>query len=144
MKKINLKKSILALAMTVATISFATANNRTQSFQTMDACVNSYVNLIKYGDVSSFNALFTEDAKFSISANGKVINHTKAEELNFFKKNKGVTQQCEVQTAVMVNTDSYTIVKVSQIYDSFTRENFVTFVKSGKDWKINAVSSEFK
>lgn len=144
MKNFNLKKSILALVMTVATISFAKANNPNGSAQSMDLCVSNYVNLIKYGDVSNVNSIFTPDAKFSVAANGKVINHTKAEELSFLQKNKGVTQQCEVLSAVILNTDTYTIAKVSQVYDTFTRENYVTLVKSGKDWKISAVSSEFK
>ncbi|HET8830113.1 MAG TPA: nuclear transport factor 2 family protein [Pelobium sp.] len=144
MKKFNLKKSILAIAMIVATISFANANNPTESRQNMNDCVSNYINLIKYGDLTNFNKMFTNDAKFSISANGKTVNHSKAEEHRFFLKNKGVTQQCEVLSSVVVNTESYTIVKVSQVYDTFTRENYVTLVKFGNNWRINAVSSEFK
>lgn len=144
MKNFNLKNSILALVMTAATISFAKADDRTASLQSMNTSVSNYVNLIKYGDLSNFNKMFAEDAKFSISANGKSTTHSKNEEYTFLNKNKGVTQQCEVISAVVVNTDSYTLVKVSQVYDSFTRENYVTLVKAGNDWKINSVSSEYK
>jgi len=144
MKNFNLKKSILALVMMVATISFAKADDRTESMQSMSASINNYVNLIKFGDVKNFNKIFTEDAKFTISSNGKVVSHSKSEELSFLTKNKGVTQQCEVLSSIMVNTESYTLVKVSQVYDTFTRENYVTLVKSGNDWKISSVSSEFK
>ena len=144
MKNFNLKKSILALVMTVATINFAKAGDRTGTTQSMSTSISNYVNLIKYGNVSNFNKLFTDDAKFTISTNGKSISHSKSEEYSFVMRNKGVTQQCEVASAVVVSTDSYTIVKVSQVYDTFIRENYVTLVKSGNDWKINSVSSEFK
>ena len=130
--------------MLVASVGFVKADDKTQSAQSLNESVQQYVNLVKYGQLENFNKMFTEDAKFSISRNGKVVSHTKAEEFAFLRKNKGVTQQCEVLSAVMVNTEAYTVVKVSMIYDGFTRENFVTLVKSGKDWKINAVSSEFK
>ncbi len=144
MKKINLKKSILALVMIVASISFSKANDRTESTQNINDCVSDYVSLIKYGTVSNFNKIFTDDAKFTIATNGKSVQHTKSEEYNFVLNNKGVIQQCEVLSDVVINTSGYTIVKVSQVYDTFTRENYVTLIKSGKDWKINAVSSEFK
>ena len=144
MKNFNLKKSILAIVMVVVSIGFAKAGNQTQSAQSLNESVNQYVNLIKYGDLTNFSKMFTDDAKFSISRNGAVVSHSKSEELNFLKKNKGVTQQCEVLSSVVVNTEAYTVVKVSMVYDTFTRENFVTLVKAGKDWKINAVSSEFK
>lgn len=144
MKNFNLKRSILAILMFVATISFANANTPTESTQNMNDCVSNYVNLIKYGNVSNFHKMFTEDAKFTISTKGKSMSHSKSEEYSFAMKNKGITQQCEVLSAIMVNTDSYTIVKVSQVYDTFTRDNYVTLIKSGKDWKISAVSSEFK
>lgn len=144
MKNFNLKKLTLALVMTVATISFVKADYRTEINQSMDASINNYINLVKYGDLTNFNKMFTDDAKFSISANGKTVSHSKAEEHRFLSKNKGVTQQCEVLSSVVVSTESYTIVKVSQVYDTFTRENYVTVVKAGNDWKINAVSSEYK
>ncbi|HEX7367768.1 MAG TPA: nuclear transport factor 2 family protein [Pelobium sp.] len=143
MKNFNLKKLALALVMTVASISFASAA-KTDSGQTMDNCVSSYISLVKNGNISNFNKMFTDDVKFTISTNGKNITHNKAEEYYFVSKNKGVAQQCEVLSSVVMSTDSYTIVKVSQVYDSFTRENYVTLIKTGSDWKINAVSSEFK
>ncbi len=130
--------------MMVATVSFASASDRSDSGQSMNASVSNYVNLIKYGDLSNFNKLFTDDAKFSIATNGKAVSHSKSEELAFCSKNKGVTQQCEVLSAVVVNTEAYTLVKVSMVYDTFIRENYITLVKAGKDWKINSVSSEFK
>ncbi|WP_017260287.1 nuclear transport factor 2 family protein [Pedobacter arcticus] len=144
MKIFNLKKSFLAIVMLTATISFAKTDDGTATVQTMDVSISNYVNLIKYGDLSNFNKIFTDDAKFSISANGKTTSHSKSEEYGFLAKNKGITQQCEVLSAVVVNTESYTLVKVSQVYDTFTRENYITLVKAGKDWKINSVSSEYK
>lgn len=144
MKIFNLKQPILAILMLVATISLAKAEDGTATFQSMNVSVSNYVNLIKYGDLSNFNKIFTDDAKFSISANGKTITHSKSEEYGFLAKNKGVTQQCEVLSSVVVNTESYTLVKVSQVYDTFTRENYITLVKAGNDWKINSVSSEYK
>ncbi|MFC5282580.1 nuclear transport factor 2 family protein [Pedobacter alpinus] len=144
MKTINLKKSFVAIMMMVATFSFTKADELTEVSKSMTFSINSYINLIKDGETKGMEKLFADDVKFNITRGNQILSHGKNEELNFLAKNKNLIQQCSVVSSVMMNSSNYSLVKVSMIYDNFTRENYVTMIKSGKDWKITEVSSEFK
>jgi len=144
MKTINLKKSIAAIMVMVATFSFAKANEPTEVSKSMAFSINSYINLIKDGETKGMEKLFAEDVKFNITRGNEIFSYGKNEEFAFIAKKKNLVQQCSVVSSVIMNSSNYSLVKVSMIYDNFTRENYVTMIKSGNNWKITEVSSEFK
>lgn len=144
MRSFNLKTTLVAVVMMFAALNIVKADDLTDSKKSMHVSINAYVNLIQKGNITNMEKLFAEDAKFNITRNGKIITHNKKEEMAFLTKNKNLQQQCSVVSSVIINTNNYSLVKVSMVYDNFTRENYVTMIKSGNDWKITDVSSDFK
>ncbi len=144
MKTFNLKNYFIAIMMIMATFSFAKADDLTESNKNMTLSINSYINLLQNGNTANIEKLFADDVKFNIRRGDQVLTHGKKEELAFFAKNKNLVQQCTVVSSIVMNSNNYSLVKVSMIYDSFTRENYVTMIKSGTEWKITEVSSDFK
>lgn len=144
MKTFNLKNYFIAIMMMVATFSFAKANDLTDGRESMTYSLNSYINLIKDGETKGMEKLFVDDAKFTITRGNEIVSHGKKEELSFIAKHRNLVQQCSVVPTVLMKSSNYSLVKVSMIYDNFTRENYVTMVKTGNEWKITEVFSEFK
>ena len=142
MKTLTIKTILFAF---VAIVGFSTLTKADDlKDRNIQYSVNSFVNKIKTGKSADLASILSEDVKFNMSRNGKILTHGKNEELAFNKKNENVIQQCKVETATLVNTANYSLVKVSSIYEGFTREDFITLIKTKNDWKITDVTTNFK
>ncbi|MBK0383764.1 nuclear transport factor 2 family protein [Pedobacter sp. SD-b] len=143
MKNLNIKTTLLALALLVSFSSFVKANYLTEGTN-LQFSVNSYINKIKTGSYKELTNILADDVKFNMTRNGKVVTHGKREELAFMKQNKDVVQQCKVESATLVSTANYSLVKISSVYANFTRVDFVTLVKAKNNWQITDVTTDYK
>jgi hypothetical protein len=143
MKTQKLKTIFIAFVLLLGFNSFAKAT-KIKDNSSIQYSIDSYVDRIKNGFSSDFSSVLADNVKFNIPRNGKIITHGKKEELAFLATQKNTIQQCEVETEVLVKNNNYSLVKVSSIYSSFVREDYVTLMRSNDKWEITDVTTDYK
>lgn len=143
MKTQTIKTLFIAIFL-LAGISFAKAGESNIDSRSFQYNVETYINKIKNGFNEDFSSILSNDIKFNLERNGKIITHGKNEELAFMKANSGTIQNCELASSTLVSTKNYSLVKISMIYPTFVREDYVTMLRTNENWKITEVTSVFK
>jgi hypothetical protein len=144
MKTLNFKTILIAIALLTGFNSFAATNHSLGEIKNVQFSVDTYISKLKTGYSADLANILSDDVKFTITTNGRTFTHGKSEELAFMKQNKDAVQQCKIVSTVLASRENYNLVKVSMVFDTFTREDYVTLVKSKDHWEITDVSSEFK
>ncbi|MEO5910030.1 MAG: nuclear transport factor 2 family protein [Pelobium sp.] len=137
-------KTLFVAIFLVAGISFAKADERNIDNKSLQYNVETYIKKIKTGYSEDFSNILSNDVKFNLERNGKMMTHGKNEELAFMKSNVGIIQNCKLASSALVSTTNYSLVKISMIYPTFVREDYVTMVRTNQSWKITEVTSIFK
>lgn len=139
----TLKNIYLVLALVM--ISFTiTAKDKNKVQRTLSFSVENYVQSLKTGYSENLSEILSDNVKFNINRNGKLLTYGKSEALRHNKNRSEVVQDCQITEQMITQSDSYAIVNVSMKYDHFTRENFVTLSKQDGSWRITEVNSVFK
>lgn len=145
LKITNMKtvKSLLATALIAISLSsFAGEDPKSQRL-TMDYALQTYIEAITSGKVKAFAEILDNDVKFTVNRGKKIINYSRSEMLSMMKSTENVSQNCLTEHAIVQQSATQAIVKVTMKYDAFSKVNYVTMAETNKGWKITNVSSEF-
>ncbi len=144
MKTLKLSFLLIAVMLTVST-SFASKPDNKKSTKTLAFSIDSYIQTLKAGHCENFAEILSDNVKFHINRNGKILTYGKAEAIKHnAKANTNVIQDCEISHNIITGSDTYALVNVSMKYPDFTRENIVSLSKINGIWKITEVNSVFK
>lgn len=106
--------------------------------------LTTYIDLIEHGKLDGVKYIFNANTKFSILRGDQVVSYTRNEMLASFKQNKGIEQNCTINTTEIESHKDTSVVRVDMQYKDFVRRNYVTIANTGKGWKITDVYTVFK
>lgn len=133
---------LTATFMVFSLSSFANQEPEVQKLS-MDYALKTYIDAITSGKVKGLADILDNDVKFTVTRGEKIINYSRSEMLNSLKGTQNVVQNCSTDYAIVEQSASQAIVKVTMKYDAFSRINYVTMAQTNKGWKITNVSSVF-
>lgn len=136
-------KTIICTFLFFAFVSpsgFAKADDTTL---TLDHAIKTYIEAVSLGKIKGLDEVLDKDVKFTVSQGNKVLNYNKTEMLNSMKGTEDLCQNCKTDFSIIERGDAQSIVKVTMIYETFSKVNFVTISNTHSGWKITNVSSSF-
>ncbi|TAE41596.1 MAG: hypothetical protein EAY66_01350 [Sphingobacteriales bacterium] len=142
MKK--LKTILVAFLMLSGTLLASAHTQPEQDKGTLAFSITAYLNMVNSGNTKDYAAVLADDVKFNTTRGGKIITHGKSEELEFIRRVGNVKQNCKTEYSTINTADNFCVIKVTMTYDSFTKENIISFSKTDNGWKITDVTSVFK
>lgn len=109
----------------------------------MDYALKTYIDAIASGKVKGFAEILDNDVKFTVTRGEKIVNYSRSEMVASLKGSENISQNCVTEHAIVEQSATQAIVKVTMKYDAFSRINYVTMAQTNKGWKITNVSSVF-
>ncbi|PWG82460.1 hypothetical protein DDR33_00915 [Pararcticibacter amylolyticus] len=109
----------------------------------MNYAVQTYIDAMTQGKIKDLPEVLENDVKFTVTQGQNIVNFSKNQMLAALKGSENMQQNCKTNFTVVEQNDAQSIVKVSMIYDMFTRINYVTISNTDKGWKITNVSTVF-
>jgi hypothetical protein len=140
--KTKLLSAILLVCLLISNYGFA----KDKVKRSLNFCLETFMSTLQTGYHQDYSSIIAENAKFNTNRSGKVVTHSKSDELKFYSKNgkQAAIQNCEITHDVITETENYALVNVKMKYPDFTRSNIVTLAKINDSWKITEVNSVFK
>ncbi|MES3017745.1 MAG: nuclear transport factor 2 family protein [Bacteroidota bacterium] len=138
----TLKTITAALLIAFSFSSFAADGTAKEKLE-MNYALKTYIAAITEGHIAPLTEVLDKDVKFSSTRGEKIISHSKAEMLNALKVSENVKQNCVTSYSVVEGTPSFSVVKVTMKYDSFSRVSYLNLTNTGNGWKITSVSTSF-
>ncbi len=138
----TLKTITAALLIAFSFSSFAADGTAKEKLE-MNYALKTYIAAITEGHIAPLTEVLDKDVKFSSTRGEKIISHSKAEMLNALKVSENVKQNCVTSYNVVEGTPSFSVVKVTMKYDSFSRVSYLNLTNTGNGWKITSVSTSF-
>lgn len=138
-----LKTIILAFFITFSFNAFSKDDGAKDQKLTMNYAVQTYIDAMTQGKIKDFSEVLDNDVKFTLTQGQKIINLNRGQMLSSLKGSENMQQNCRTNYSIVEQNDSQSIVKVTMVYDVFTRTNYVTITHTNSGWKITNVSSVF-
>ncbi|ATP56838.1 hypothetical protein CPT03_10290 [Pedobacter ginsengisoli] len=137
-RKILLCMAILSISFTYA---FADKDKPAASVNLKSSSViEAYIDANLHYDAALLNQVMDNDAILKITRQGRVIEQTKKELVDFYKKRGDITLNFTSDYEVLSTCDCVVMVRVDFKYPLFTQQNYVTVVKDANGiWKISQV-----
>ncbi|WP_238387611.1 nuclear transport factor 2 family protein [Pararcticibacter amylolyticus] len=139
----TLKTIILAFCIIFSFNSFANNDTSRDQKLSMNYAVQTYIDAMTQGKIKDLPEVLENDVKFTVTQGQNIVNFSKNQMLAALKGSENMQQNCKTNFTVVEQNDAQSIVKVSMIYDMFTRINYVTISNTDKGWKITNVSTVF-
>lgn len=138
----TLKTLTASLLVILSVSAFATTKPGNEKLE-MNYALKIYIDAIAHGKVKPLAEVLDADAKFSIAQGNKISTYTRGQMLNLLKSSENVEQNCELDYNAVQENATQAIIKVSMKYPGFSKDSFVSLLKTSKGWKITNVSSGF-
>ncbi|MBE8712322.1 nuclear transport factor 2 family protein [Sphingobacterium hungaricum] len=138
----NLIKTIAFLSFLVFSMSSFAKTANPYKNASAPSIVDSYIQAVSMGNTKYSKYLFTEDFKF-IQANKNSKQYNKKELTAFLKKQEGFIMNCETSYKIIEQNKDFSVAKVTMVFPSFTRTDYVTLSNSDKTWAITQVVTTF-
>jgi hypothetical protein len=140
----TLKVLALALCLLVSGIIAKADTKPSAATLSKEYALTTYIDLVEHGKLDGVKYIFNANTKFSMLRGDQVVSYTRTEMLASFKQNKGIEQNCTVNTTEIESKNDTSVIRVDMQYKDFVRRNYVTIANTKKGWKITEVYTVFK
>ncbi|SKB31608.1 nuclear transport factor 2 family protein [Daejeonella lutea] len=138
----TLKTITAALLIAFSFSSFAADGTAKEKLE-MNYALKTYISAVAEGKIAALPEVLDNGVKFSSSRGEKIVSHNKAEMLNALKASENVKQNCSTSYTIVEGTPTFSVVKVTMKYDTFSKVSYLNLSNTGKGWKITSVSTSF-
>lgn len=139
----NLIKTIAFLSFLVFSMSSFAKTANPYKHASAPSIVDSYIQAVSMGNTKYSQYLFTSDFRY-IQANKTSKQYNRKELITFLKKQEGYTMNCEASYKIIEQNKDFSVAKVTLVFPSFTRTDYVTLANSEKTWAITQVVTSFE
>ncbi len=139
----KLKILLICLLALGAGMQYASANTKPapkNNSEVIQYFIDSHMN----ADHKTLDMILDDDASYKISAQNKLITHSRSALINAMKGDKGIVQNCTSSFEIIKQTDVMTLARVDFKYPGFNQQNILLIEKgAGDTWKISRVYKFF-
>lgn len=136
-------KTLIATFLVVLSVIAVAAEKPANEKLEMNYALKIYIDAIAHGKIKPLAEVLDADAKFSIAQGDKISTFTKSQMLASLKSTENIEQNCGIDYSTVQQNSTQAIIKVTLKYPGFSKESFVSLLKTTKGWKITNVSSDF-
>ncbi|NRF37914.1 nuclear transport factor 2 family protein [Pedobacter foliorum] len=140
-----MKRKIL-LCVAILSISFTSAfadNGKPAASVNLksSSVIEAYIDANVHCNAALLNQVMHNEAVLKITRQGKIVEQTKKELVDFYKKRGDITLNCTPNFEILSSCDCVVMVRVDFKYPLFTQQNYVTIVKDEEGvWKISQIN----
>lgn len=141
MKNYKILLSVCALLIFWGT---ARADDRDAKKLTLKYALTTFVDAFSRGETDAFAELLDEHAKMTSSRGTSTVSYSKNDIIYMLKNTRGIEQNCKTSSSYIEVLPGMVKVKVTMVYSSFTKNNYVTMKQTKVGWRITNISSIFE
>ncbi|TKC09121.1 hypothetical protein [Pedobacter frigoris] len=106
-----------------------------------NSVIEAFVKANLNGNASLFNIVLQDGAVIKINRKDKVIQHSKSEIIDFYKKSGEIKLNCTTDFEILSTNDCTILARVDFKFPSFVQQNYISIEKDRKGaWKITNVN----
>lgn len=131
------------MAILSISFTFASADNDKPAVSVnlkSSSVIEAYIDANVHCNAALLNQVMDNEAVLKITRQGKVVEQTKKELVDFYKKRGDITLNCTSDFEILSACDCVVMARVDFKYPLFTQQNYVTVVKDENGvWKISQI-----
>ena len=120
------------------------ADDRDAKKLTLKYALSTFVDAFSRGETGAFAELLDEHVKMTSSRGSSTVSYNKNDIIYMLKNTRGVEQNCKTSSSYIEVLPGMVKVKVTMVYSSFTKNNYVTMKQTKVGWRITNISSIFE
>lgn len=139
----NLKKIMSVIILTLISVTVS-AEGRDARKLTLKYALTTFVDAFSKGDVTDFAELLDEHVKMTSSRGNSTVTYKKDDIIYMLKNMRGVEQNCKTNSSYVEVLPGMVKIKVTMVYSSFTKNNYVTMKETKQGWRITSINSIYE
>ncbi|WP_316794387.1 hypothetical protein [Pedobacter frigoris] len=106
-----------------------------------NSVIEAFIKANLNGNAALFDVVLKDGATIKVNRKDKVIEHSKSEILDFYKKSGEIMLNCSSDFEILTTNDCTILARVDFKFPSFVQQNYISIERDRKGaWKITHVN----